>query len=183
MNECKNTNTFYDLKQYLYTSSKQKILLLIDKIREEPELTKQVYKLAVSNEHPFSWRASWTLVHLSNSKPELIEPFIPQMIRDIGHLKADRQVASFLQILTKFEFPSQHAGHLFDLAISIIHNTTKQMYFKLYALQFLVKFTKIVPELIPELLLILEDEDLISQNKYLRKEVMRLKEKLSIKDG
>ncbi|MEN8122436.1 MAG: hypothetical protein ABFS35_18975 [Bacteroidota bacterium] len=179
MNELKKINAFDDLKQYLNISSKKKVLLLIDLIRNEPELTKQLYELAVSNEHPFSWRASWTLVHLTESEPGIVEPFIPLMIRDIVHLKADRQIASFFQILTKFEFPAQEAGHLFDLAISILHNTTKQMYFKLYALQFLIKFAEMVPELIPELLLTLEDEDLISQNKYIRKQVMRLKENLT----
>ncbi|RLD78308.1 MAG: hypothetical protein DRJ10_10575 [Bacteroidetes bacterium] len=182
MNELKKIDAHDELSQYLNTSSKQKVLLLIDKIREEPELINQVYKLAVSNEHPVAWRASWTLVHLSNSEPDLIEPFIPKIIRDIRHLKVDRQVASLLQILTKFEFSALEAGHLFDLAISILHNTTKQMYFKLYALQFLIRFTKIVPEMIPELLLSLDDEDLISQNKYIRKQLKNLKEKLSIKD-
>ena len=43
MNELKKIDAHDELSQYLNTSSKQKVLLLIDKIREEPELVNQVY--------------------------------------------------------------------------------------------------------------------------------------------
>ena len=179
MDENKKIKTYNYIKQSLNVSSKNQVKILIDAIHKNPKLLLHVYKLAISNEHPFAWRASWTLVHLTTSYPNLIKPFAPQIIRDINHLKIDRQVASFLQILTKIDFPTDEAGHLFDLSVRILHDTKKQMYFKLYALQFLMKFVEKVPELIPELLLSVEDESLISNNKYIRKKIMKLREKIS----
>ncbi len=179
MDENKKIRTYYDIKQSLNVSSKNQVNVLIDAIYNNPELLKYVYKLAISNEHPYAWRASWTLVHLTNSSPDIVKPFVFQIIRDINHLKIDRQVASFLQILTKIDFPTDESGHLFDLAIRILHDTKKQMYFKLYALQFLIKFAAKVPELIPELLLSVEDENLISNNKYIRNQIKKLREKLT----
>ncbi len=172
-------STYYDIKQCLDISSKNQVNVLIDAIQKNPELLKHVYKLSISNEHPYAWRASWTLVHLTNSSSGLVKPFVSQIIKDINHLKIDRQVASFLQILTKIDFPADEAGHLFDLAVRILHDTKKQMYFKLYALQFLIKFVERVPELIPELLLSVEDEHLISNNKYISKQIKKLREKLT----
>ena len=175
----RSISTYYDVKQCLYESSKTQVNILIDAIKKNHKLLKHIYKLAVNNEHPYAWRASWTLVHLTNSSPNLVKPFVSQIIRDINHLKIDRQLASFLQILTKIDFPTDEAGHLFDLAVRILHDPKKQMYFKLYALQFLIKFAEKVPELIPELLLSVEDENLISRNKYIRNQIRKLHEKFT----
>lgn len=175
----RSIRTYSDIKQCLDVSSKTQVNVLIEAIQKNQSLLKHVYTLAVSNEHPYAWRASWTLVHLTNSSPDLVKPFVFQIIRDINHLKIDRQVASFLQILTKIDFPTDEAGHLFDLAVRILHDTKKQMYFKLYALQFLIKFVDRVPELIQELLLSVEDENLISNNKYIRNQIRKLHEKLT----
>jgi len=173
-------DTYNDVKQYLDVSSKQKVMLLLDEIDKKPELVNAVYELAISNEHPFAWRASWAMVHLASKSPGLLKPFVARMVGDIKYLKTDRQIASFLQILTKLDFSEDEAGHLFDFAVKILHDTTKQMYFKLYALQFLVKFVKKVPELAPELLLTIEDEDMVSNNKYIRRQIKGIRGKLKV---
>lgn len=172
-------NSYIDIKQLLNKSSKQNIMLLIDTIKENPELAEHLYNLSIANKHPYSWRAAWAMVHLCNAEPNTLRLFTNRMIKDIGSLQTGRQVVSFLQILTKIDFPKQDGGQLFDLSIGILLDAKQKMSFKLYALLFLEKFIKKVPELIPELLLTIEDEELISDNKYIRKRIYSLKKNLS----
>ena len=172
-------NSGNDIRQFLNESSKQKIMLLIDRVKENPVLVEDIYSLAIQNEQPYSWRASWALLHLCKIYPDMLLPFADKIVDDTPKLETGRQIVSFLQILTIIDFPEQDAGHLFDLSISMLHDAKRKMSFKLYALLFLKKFIKKVPELVPELLLSIEDEDLISDNKYIRKQIKKLKDDLS----
>jgi hypothetical protein len=167
-----------ELKVILKEISRKKADRIISDCRQDSELTEQLYLLSTQNIHPYSWRASWVLVHLNNKYPKVLEKYTERMIADLPKLKNDRQQVSFFQILRNQNFSTDNAGELFDIALSNLTAAGKQMYVRQNSLLFLEYFVKRVSELAPELAAVLDGENNLPNNHSIHLALKRIQKTL-----
>lgn len=97
-------------------------------------------------------RASWILNHIAQKKPELVLPYMPELVEYIKgdvHTGVKRHV---MRIFEEADIPEDLEGELYDLCVEFIMNTKLPVAVPAFAMTVGVKICKKYPELSEEFL-------------------------------
>ena len=145
-------------KEILNRSSKKLCLEAVQCAVESEDFFNELMELVFrEDDEPFSHRAGWSMVYLSQRHPNLIRPHLREIASRLKELKGHSQIASFLRIFDEVQYNHDDFGDVLDFCIHTIRMPVKREYLKVIALNIMVTFGKVYPELIPELIQHIEE--------------------------
>jgi 8-oxo-dGTP diphosphatase len=121
---------------------------------ENPAVFNKLLEYSFSPDKRLAFRASWILTKVCDKYPELIYPFLSQVIESLNKLDNESTLRSFLRIISLSDFEKikawQH-GLLTELCFNLLNSGFSAIAVKAYAMEILYKLTLIYPDLANEL--------------------------------
>lgn len=149
------SNDDADLQKFVNTmmSMKEAEWLATSAI-ENPAIFVKLLEYSGSADKKLAFRASWTLTKVCDRIPELIYPYLPQIVETLGMIDNESTLRSFLRILSLSDLGKinirQH-GLLTDFCFNILNSGFSAIAVKAYSMEILYNLTIIYPELANEL--------------------------------
>jgi 8-oxo-dGTP diphosphatase len=121
---------------------------------ENPALFLKLFQYSNSTDKKLAFRSSWTLTKVCDRFPEMIYPYLSQIVEILDKLHNESTLRSFLRILslTDLEKISSHQhGLLADFCFKELNSGFSAIAIKAYSMEILYRLTLIYPELGNEL--------------------------------
>ena len=110
----------------------------------------ELIQLAIADQQPYSWRASWILWSCMDKNDKRIHKYLKKII-DILPERKDNQQRELLMILQRMELNDEYEGQLFDGCTKIWEQTNKNPSLRYNAFKTLVAIAKKHPDLSREI--------------------------------
>jgi hypothetical protein len=123
---------------------------LIKLINEDPKNFDKLFKIALQDLNPQSWRAAWLINGLIINNDERIVKHSLKIIKSVK-TKNDGHQRELLKILDKIKISEKNEGYLFDTALTIWEDVAKTPSVRITAFKTIIKIVKKYPELINEI--------------------------------
>jgi 8-oxo-dGTP diphosphatase len=121
---------------------------------ENPATFMKLLEYSLSADKSLSFRASWTLTKVCDRFPEIIYPYLDQIVETLCKLENESTVRSFLRIVSLSDLEkinSHQQGLLTDFCFLKLNSGISAIAVKAYAMEILYKLTLVYPELANEL--------------------------------
>jgi 8-oxo-dGTP diphosphatase len=121
---------------------------------ENPAVFSQLFEYSLAAERKLAFRASWTLTKVCDKYPEIIFPYLPQIVEKLDKLDNEGALRSFLRILSLSDLnkiSSRQHGILADFCFAQLSSGFSAIAVKAYAMEILYNLVQIYPELANEL--------------------------------
>lgn len=147
--------------ELLYENSRNNVNRIVRMVEENPDLARQLVQLTLRKEVKVPARASWVLTHIYDTMPELVQPYISELIKatpDFLHTGTRRNI---LRILSFEDIPEEWQVFLLDHCLEWLISKKEPIAVKAHAMGILSNLAQREPdlknEIIPVLLDILPD--------------------------
>ncbi|HLN54875.1 MAG TPA: (deoxy)nucleoside triphosphate pyrophosphohydrolase [Bacteroidales bacterium] len=123
---------------------------------ENPALLKKFIEFSYSADTKLAFHSSWILTKACDRAPEIIYPYLPDIIESLPGLENESALRSFLRILSLTDpvrFSSRHQGLLADICFRLLNSGFSAIAVKAYSMEILYRLTIIHPGLATELAL------------------------------
>jgi len=168
-----NNPEYEALRADLQHPSQKGMKPLIDRFLREPEYRATVVYMALSEDYPFAWRASWVMKFAFRQNPSTWTPFLERITSALPELKTHQQIGSFIPSLTKCDLSEEQGDRLLNLAIDELEKERETEYTKAHAVDVLHKYVSHYPELAGEFCLIVERAVETAQKPYFRNKALK----------
>jgi len=119
---------------------------------------KELMHCYISDEYQLSQRAAWSVSWAAMQKPEMILPYIKDLVQQIKNKSAHPAVIrNAVRVLEKLEIPEIYHGEIMHACFSFIETPATPAAIKAFSLTTLFNLSKQYPEIKPELKLIIEE--------------------------
>lgn len=121
---------------------------------ENPAIFLKLFQYSNSSDRKLAFRASWTLTKVCDRFPDLIYPYLNQIVDSLSRIDNESTLRSFLRILslTDMDKINNHLhGLLADFCFGILNSVFSAIAVKAYSMEILFRLTLIYPELANEL--------------------------------
>jgi hypothetical protein len=145
-----------DLEVILSTSYKAD---MISYMVVHPEAFDEAINLALKDNQPYSWRASWLLWRSIVENDIRVQPYINDIIYSLT-TKSDDHQRELIKILQKMVLNNEAEGILFNVCVSVWGEIGKKPSVRFNAFKMIIKIAQNHPELINEI-------DFITENQYM----------------
>lgn len=108
--------------------------------------------------HRFCQRAAWPVGDLGEKYPELLIPYLPQMIANIKSPKHDAVIRNTVRTWQYMSIPEAYLGEIFELCFNYIIDPKIPVAIRAFSMTVCAKICKSVPELKEELILAIEEQ-------------------------
>lgn len=142
----------------LYDVSKKHAGEIADKARENEQVLKALWNIALSNDEPVNWRAAWMIKNIHEKDRKLVEPMISDMIRALPQLEKEGVKREFLRIIMEYPLPDdeERLGILLDSCFNWLANQAEPIAVKIHCMTILFEISKVIPEIKAELITTIE---------------------------
>jgi hypothetical protein len=150
------------LKDRLERLGAREIGLWKEMVLQDESLFPQIYHCMFSNHPKLAWHSAWVIDHVSEVKPQLLEPLLPDLIGHLPGLKNSSLKRHFTRMLLSQKIPENQMGTLVDLLYDLL-SPAEPVAVRANAMQLLYNISLIEPDLQPELISVTEsilEEDL-----------------------
>jgi 8-oxo-dGTP diphosphatase len=121
---------------------------------ENPAIFTKLFEYSHSPDKKLAFRASWTLTKVCDKFPELIYPYLQQIVDTLAEIDNESTLRSFLRIISLSDLEKidarQH-GLLTDFCFSKLNSGFSAIAVKAYSLEIIYRLALIYPELANEL--------------------------------
>ena len=148
-------------EQLLAELSKRNTDYIASVIDRDEELFREMFNLILTNENYVSGRAAWVIETLWLKYPQMIDPYINDMIDFLKISNYDNQKRHFLKILSTREikeFDEDHLGILIDRCFTWLEDPIYPTAVKMFSMQIIFNFVEVEPALASELIAIIENQ-------------------------
>lgn len=121
---------------------------------DNPAIFKKLFEYSFSEDKKLAFRASWTLSKVCDTKPELIYPYLNQIVEMLDKIDNESVQRSFLRIITLtdlVQLSQKHHGLLADHCFAALRSGFSAVAIKAYSMEVLYNLAVIYPELVNEL--------------------------------
>jgi 8-oxo-dGTP diphosphatase len=121
---------------------------------ENPAIFVKLYEYSFSSDKHLSFRASWTLSKVCDRYPDMIYPYLSQIVDSLAGFDNESVLRSFLRILSLTDIDkinTRQQGILADFSFSQLNSGFSAIAVKAYSMEILYKLTLIYPDLANEL--------------------------------
>ncbi|OEK04507.1 hypothetical protein [Roseivirga misakiensis] len=145
-------------KQFLKEHSKENTALIVRYIQKNPEYVNELMDIFLHESYRLVQRSAWVVGDLGRANPDLIQPFIPELIANLStpnlHVASKRNTMRFLEETTIDE---AYWGELYDIALRFLTNNDEPIAVKAFSMTVAFNIVKQIPELKKELGIVIED--------------------------
>lgn len=131
---------------------------LINEIAGNTLNYKNLMEIALYDSNKKSWRAAYLIDKINDSFPELLFPYLQEMIDQVRIEKSSGKKRHFLKLISLNELNKNQQGFIFDFCIETLKSAKEPAAVRVHAMQILHNIALNEIELIPEILLIIKDE-------------------------
>jgi 8-oxo-dGTP diphosphatase len=121
---------------------------------ENPAIFLKLLEYSYSSDKKLAFRASWTLTKVCDKFPEIINPYLSQIVDSLWKTNDESTLRSFLRIISLSDLAAikydQH-GLLADFCYSKLNSGFSAIAIKAYSMEILYRLSLIYPELVTEL--------------------------------
>src|ERR1035437_711153 len=121
---------------------------------DNPAIFLKLFEYSLSTDKKLAFRASWTLTKVCDKFPELIYPYLEQIVENLSKIDNESSLRSFLRIISLSELEKisrSHQGLLADFCFSALSSGFSAIAVKAYSMEILYKLSQVYPELANEL--------------------------------
>jgi 8-oxo-dGTP diphosphatase len=121
---------------------------------ENPAIFVKLFEYSNSSDKNLSFRASWTLTKVCDKFPEIIYPYLPQIVETLSKIESESTLRSFLRILSFTDLTrinNRQQGTLADFCFDKLNSGFSAIAVKAYSLEIIYKLALIYPEFANEL--------------------------------
>jgi 8-oxo-dGTP diphosphatase len=121
---------------------------------ENPVIFNKLLEYSFGADKKLAFRASWTLTKVSDKFPELIYPYLADIIQKLDMIDNESTQRSFLRILSLSDFTRisvKHHGILAEHCFAALKSGFSAIAIKAYSMEILYNLVVIYPELLNEL--------------------------------
>ncbi|MGC9354559.1 MAG: hypothetical protein ACP5D9_12015 [Mariniphaga sp.] len=159
--------------------------LLVRQLESEPGKLQLLMDLAFNGQHPKSWRAAYIADKINDNYPELIAPFISEMVLRLKTEKNSSKKRHYLKLISQHDFPVKFHSFLVDYCLECFTSASEPIANRVHAMQVLFNISEKEPDFKPELLSVIEHEielhptpGIVSRGKKLVKKLMEQTKKI-----
>jgi 8-oxo-dGTP diphosphatase len=121
---------------------------------DNPAIFLKLFEYSLSTDKKLAFRASWTLTKVCDRFPEIIYPYLEQIVENLNKIDNESSLRSFLRIISLSELEkisSRLQGLLADFCFSALNSGFSAIAVKAYSMEILYKLSLVYPELANEL--------------------------------
>jgi len=121
---------------------------------ENPAIFLKLLEYSYASERKLAFRASWTLTKVCDKNPEMIYPYISEIIEALPKISNESVRRSFFRILSLSNLENltgRYHGLLADYSFAALNSALSAIAIKAYSMEILFKLSLIYPELANEL--------------------------------
>jgi hypothetical protein len=145
-------------EQLLLEHSKRQALRLVKWIGQDPERLGALLEIFLGDNYRLSQRAAWVLSLFADRSPQLMHLCLPQMVakmREPGvHDAVKRNV---VRVFQEIEIPDDLLDELADACFGFLADSQEAVAVRVFSMTVLENICEKIPELKPELRLLLEE--------------------------
>lgn len=120
--------------------------LIAKGIAKEPGNMPKLWEFAISD-HDKAWRATWLMDKVYDEAPELIRPYLSQMIELMPHLKCESKQRQLLKLISCEPLPKNVSGEFINCCFDYLISSSTAIAVKVHAMQILFNFAQIEPDI------------------------------------
>lgn len=121
---------------------------------DNPVIFQKLFEYSLSADNKLAFRASWTLTKVCDKIPEIIYPYLGDIVESLGRVANESTLRSFLRILSHSDMGQiniyQH-GLLADFSFNTLNSGFSSIAVKAFSMEIIYKLSLIYPELANEL--------------------------------
>ncbi|MFM9903483.1 MAG: hypothetical protein ACKVQJ_02800 [Pyrinomonadaceae bacterium] len=141
--------------EILAEHSKRQTKKITDWVGDDAERFADLMDLFLGDVYRITQRAGWPLSNCIEKHPELINPYFPKLLKQLGrddvHIAVRRNVVRLLQFV---EIPKRYAGRVFEVCYCLLDDPSETVAVRCFSLSVAAKLAKDSPELLDELRLV-----------------------------
>jgi hypothetical protein len=145
----------------------------ISYIASHPYDFPELIQLSLSDNQPYSWRASWLLWSCMNNNDQRIKKYIQEIIEILPD-KPNGQQRALLKVLERMEIEANYEGPLFDVCSKVWQNINYNPSLRFQAFKMMVDISKKYPELKSEIILLTDSYYTDTITNGVKKSLMKL---------
>ncbi len=124
---------------------------LADFLANQPERIPELLEIILKDEEPLSRRGAWYFSTLFDKYPQLVIPYVDELIAHLEKVKSQAIIRSFLRTISRSNIPEQYHAYLIQYSADIIISIKSEIAVKAMAMDIFFQIAKIQPELFTEL--------------------------------
>lgn len=124
-------------------------------VLSDEKVFKHIYSLISSDEPRIAWRSCWIIDNADEKDPELLDPFIPDIVARLNVTKNGSLKRHFTRILCRHEIPEELLGQVVNRSFELL-SPTEAVAVRVFAMQLLFNISQKEPGLKKELAVVLE---------------------------
>ncbi|MCC6461499.1 MAG: hypothetical protein IT260_13585 [Saprospiraceae bacterium] len=153
-----NTHQTFLTEQLLLEHSKAQTLRLAHWVGADPDRLAALLDIALGPNYRLNQRSAWVLMYVGQYHPQLLEPWLPRMVAKAGEPGVhDAVKRNVVRILEDVDIPEALLGDLADLCFRFLADPQEAVAIRAFSMTVLDKICEQVPELRPELRLLIEE--------------------------
>lgn len=147
-------------------------------IEKKPDKLEELLNCFFSTDYRLCQRAAWPLGKLGKKHPDLIKPYLEDLLDKIDTPVHDAAIRNTIRILQDQEIPEHLTGRVYEKCFHYLTSPKYPAAIKVFSMTVLSNIAHHFPELIPELVIAIEDQLPIATAGYksrAKKELKKLK--------
>ena len=166
------------LEKILVDTSRALANIAISEVERNPALYEEAWNLVVRDEYPISMRAVRIIDECAEKKPELIVPYLDEIISKLPEFKIDGVKRGLLRFFvnSKLRLSANQRGHLVEVCFEFLSAAASSTSIRYYSMSILYTISKKEKSLKLELLERIEDG--ILRNRFSHSSVYKYRNKL-----
>lgn len=144
--------------QLLSELSRTNIDFTIHTLGNNKEHFKELISIILTEKDPLPMRASWAAEGISAKYPELIHPYIKDLVKNLRKFTHTGTIRNVLKILLRIKLDEKYHGEMADICFEWISKEDMPVAVKVFAMQILANLIPVYPELKNEFLEIINEQ-------------------------
>ncbi len=148
-----------DIKaQLLSELSRTNIDFTIHTLGNDASGFKELIQFILNEQDPLPMRAAWVVEGITLTYPEMIQPYVGILIRNLREYSHPGTRRNLLKIFSRMEIGVKYHGVLLDICFDWLTREEQTVAEKVYAMQIIANHLKHYPELTNEFIEIVDDQ-------------------------
>lgn len=145
--------------QILKEHSKANCQVIVGWISGDTKRFNELFHLFLTDEYRVSQRAAWPLSICAIRHPYFINGKFEKLLANLQKPGIHDSIKrNTLRLLNQVDIPEKHEGFITDICFSYVQSPIEAVAVKCFSISILEKLTKKYPEIIPELIIVIEDQ-------------------------
>lgn len=137
--------------------SKDNAKLIVEAIKQKPSKLKELMELFFDKEMRVCQRAAWPLGMIGSKNPELLIPYLPQLIENLKKPHHDAVIRNTFRIWEEMDIPEDYEGQVYDICFEKFTDVKQAIAIRVFAMTVCANIALKYPELIDEIKPVIEE--------------------------